>query len=81
MLRCLHTDSRLLLRADLQRLVVGMTNFGSDKRVVYAPPPRLRVHETGRQGQSSGLSHYIFPIDLGMGISNLGIYRMDDHIK
>jgi hypothetical protein len=32
--------------------VVGMADSGSDERL---------VHETGRQGQSSDLNHYIFP--------------------
>jgi hypothetical protein len=31
----------------------------------------VQVHETGRHGQSSGLSQCISPIDLGMGISRL----------
>ena len=38
-LHCLRKDSRLLLRADPQRLVVGMADSGGDERVVYAPPP------------------------------------------
>jgi hypothetical protein len=38
MLHYLCKDSRLLLCADLQQLVVGIEDFGSDERVVYAPP-------------------------------------------
>jgi hypothetical protein len=38
-LHYLRKDSRLLLRADLQQLMVGMVDSGGDERVVYAPPP------------------------------------------
>jgi hypothetical protein len=46
----LRKDSRLFLRADLQRLVVGMADSSGDERVVYAPPPSYKFIKQDNKG-------------------------------
>jgi hypothetical protein len=45
MFHCLREDTGLLLRADMQRLMVGMADSGDVERVVYAPPPGYELME------------------------------------